>query len=123
MLKEILLVGVGGFIGSVLRYLVSTAMISATLHSPLPLGTFTVNVVGSLLIGIGMVWTGGSGAYFLCVVGFCGGFTTFSTFSAEMLAMVREGNLSSAGLYALASVFICITATWVGIVLGEKFKL
>lgn len=116
MIKEVLLVGAGGFVGSALRYIVSMAMVG----SGLPWATFTVNAMGSLLIGVVIALTGGHGGwYFLLAVGLCGGFTTFSTFSTELFAMVREGNYGQAGIYVAASVAICLLAVWLGLILGK----
>lgn len=126
MIKEVILVGIGGFAGSALRYLVSSAIIGTGLNSALPLGTFTVNTAGSLLIGVVLALTssvGASGLYFLCAVGFCGGFTTFSTFSAEALALLRAGNFTIASLYIALSVVTCVGATWLGMIIGERLKL
>ncbi len=120
MLREALLVGIGGFAGSVSRYLVSGAM--ATLHAPfsLPLGTFTVNAAGSLLIGLLLALLDRSGWYYLCVVGFCGGFTTFSTFSAEVVQMIRSAHYLQSLLYIAASVTLCAVMVWAGLLVGEK---
>lgn len=121
MIKEVLLVGMGGFVGSVLRYLVSVAM-SGSVTGILPWATFTVNGVGSLLIGIFLAVAGQGSWYFLLVAGFCGGFTTFSAFSAELFAMVRGGNYGQAGIYIVASVAVCILAVWLGMTLGKLIK-
>ena len=90
MIKDIILVGIGSGIGGICRYLISLAMTQA--RNGFPWGTFTINVVGCLLIGI--LWgatsrfqnVSPSFSLFL-MVGFCGGFTTFSTFSKEGLTM------------------------------------
>lgn len=95
ILKAILLVGSGSFIGGVGRYLVSLAMKSAS--KDFPWATLLVNLVGCFIIGI--LWglfsktssEGGNWALFLSV-GLCGGFTTFSTFSKEALMMLQGGN-------------------------------
>ena len=108
MLREALLVGIGGFAGSVSRYLVSGAM--ATLNAPfsLPLGTFTVNAAGSLLIGL------------LLALLDRGGFTTFSTFSAEVVQMIRSAHYLQSLLYIAASVALCAVMVWAGLLVGEK---
>ncbi len=120
MINEVLLVGAGGFAGSALRYLVSVAMAGTAGGSGLPWATFTVNGAGSLLIGVVLALTGGQGGwYFLLAAGLCGGFTTFSAFSAELLAMVRDGNYGQAGLYIAASIAVCLLAVWLGFTLGK----
>ena len=113
MIRNILLVALGGALGSVARYLFSGLNVSSW-----PWGTFTVNIVGSLLIGlfIGMV---GKGAFspemkLLLVTGFCGGFTTFSTFANESLSMMKRGDVLLSALYIGASVTIGILAVWLG---------
>lgn len=90
MLKEALLAGAGGFAGSACRYVVSTLMAGAAWIHPLSAGTLTVNIAGSFLVGLFMALLHGQW-YFLAVAGFCGGFTTFSAFSAESLALLRGG--------------------------------
>ena len=120
MAKEIILVGIGGFAGSILRYLVSVFMIQYCAGSILPAGTFTVNAIGSFLIGILLATTGGSGWYYLCVTGFCGGFTTFSTFSAEVVNLLRASHYGQSLLYIAASIIVCALAAWGGMMLGQR---
>ena len=95
MIKEIILVGIGSGIGGVCRYLISLLMPFA--NNSFPWGTFTANIIGCLLIGL--LWgvtsrfqsLSPSFSLFL-MVGFCGGFTTFSTFSKESLALLQANN-------------------------------
>ncbi len=94
MVKEILYIGAGGFIGSVLRYLISQLMKQT--GDGFPWGTLVVNLLGCLLIGIlgGLISRNGNLSHNLALfltVGLCGGFTTFSTFSKEALLLVRDG--------------------------------
>lgn len=123
MIREALLVGVGGFAGSILRYIISTVMIGASASYFMPWGTLTVNASGSLLIGVFLAVASQGNWYFLLVAGFCGGYTTFSTFSTELLNMVKAGNNVQAALYIAASVLICVAAVWVGMTLGQKIKM
>lgn len=120
MIKEIVLVGAGGFAGSVLRYLTSLLVLKMHWNSPLPLATLSVNVIGSLLIGLFLVTTSETKWFFFCVAGFCGGFTTFSAFSSEALTLIRSGEYAYAGLYIAASVIVCIAAVGAGLMLGSK---
>ncbi len=120
MLREALLVGIGGFAGSISRYLVSGAMTAACVSFPMPLGTFTVNAAGSFLMGLLLALLDRSGWYYLCVVGFCGGFTTFSTFSSEMVQMIRSSHYLQSLLYIALSVTICAVMVWIGMLIGEK---
>ncbi len=118
MLKEILLIGFGGFIGSVGRYYVSKLNLSVDLFS-IPLGTLIVNVLGSLLLGFltGIVvkspiltveWR------LFLMVGICGGFTTFSTFTNENMMLIHNGQFPSAALYTGLSLFLGFIAVFVG---------
>lgn len=121
MLKEIILVGTGGFAGSVLRYLISAAMFSTALRTGFPLGTFIVNASGSLLIGILFASLPTGGWQTLLITGLCGGFTTFSAFSLESLRLLRGGDYGMAALYVLASVAICILFVWLGMAAAGRF--
>ncbi len=111
----LLTVALGGALGSVARVLVSVA-IPAT---RLPWGTLVVNVAGSLLIGYLMGRLGGLNPenarwHGLLVAGFCGGFTTFSTFSWQTVDAFQRGQPWSAVANVLLSVFACLAATWLG---------
>lgn len=121
MLREILLVGAGGFAGSVCRYLVSVGVASLSIATPLPVATMSVNIAGSLLIGVFMSLSSHNWLIFLGVAGFCGGFTTFSTFSTEVLAMVRASQWALAAGYITLSVVVCAAAVAVGMWLGRSF--
>jgi CrcB protein len=112
MIRNLLLVALGGAVGSVLRYLISS------INTSFPWGTFTVNVLGSLLIGllVGFVSKGvlSPEMKLLLVTGFCGGFTTFSTFANESFGMMKAGDVMLMALYVGASVIISILAVWGG---------
>ncbi len=117
MLKTVLLVGAGSFLGGVARYLVSLALRGVS--SQMPWATFAVNILGCLLIGI--LWAlserlpGDNNHLMLFLsVGLCGGFTTFSTFSKEGLAMLQSGNTGLFLLYAVGSVVLGICAVALG---------
>jgi CrcB protein len=118
MFKIILIIGSGSFLGGIARFLTSR-YIQNTFISAFPYGTFLVNIIGCLLIGIffGISEKGNlmntEWKMFL-TVGFCGGFTTFSTFANENLALLRNGNIFHFALYAGLSVFLGIMATYLG---------
>lgn len=121
MLKDILLVGAGGFAGSVLRYLASVGTASLAVRTGFPAGTFIVNAVGSLLIGIFFTTIRDESLSRLLIAGFCGGFTTFSAFSLESLGLLRDGHYSAAALNILGSVAVCILFVWLGCLAGKQF--
>jgi CrcB protein len=112
-----LLIAVGGAAGSLLRYLVGGA-VQRTSASGFPVGTMFVNVSGCFLIGILLrqflnMQVSPELRAFL-IVGFCGGFTTFSTFSAETLGLIEGGEYGRATGYVILSVSLCLTATFAG---------
>jgi fluoride exporter len=118
MIKQILLVGTGGFIGSVARYFVSRIDIQHYFFS-IPAGTLIVNVLGSLIIGflVGIsekstILT--ADMRLLLMVGICGGFTTFSTFTSENLALVHSGQYVSVIIYTGLSIFLGFLAVYLG---------
>lgn len=121
MIKLILLAGTGGFLGTVARFLTSRYF-AAYFPSSFPYGTFVVNVVGCFLIGLiyGISEKGdflNSEWRLFLTVGFCGGFTTFSAFAAENMAMLRESEFFNFFLYTGSSIFIGLLATFAGIIL------
>lgn len=116
MLWDCLFVGCGGFVGAVLRYLCGCLRVDGV---PFPVITLGINVVGSFAI---MFFAGAlaravpfDGHLMLFLrVGLCGGFTTFSTFSAETLALLEQGAVGTALLYALISLVLCVLAAYLG---------
>ena len=125
MIKLLLIAGTGGFIGTISRFLVSRYFQNLFLSS-FPFGTFIVNVSGCLLIGLfyGLAQKGNflnPEWRMLLIVGFCGGFTTFSTFASENLALLKDGNFFYFALYTGLSVFLGLMATYLGNALIVKF--
>ena len=124
MIKNILLVGAGGFIGSVSRYL--TGLAFAELVHPFPFGTFIINIIGSLAIGIVYGIADRSGYLsqwwiLFLATGFCGGFTTFSTFAHENLRLLQAGEYFLFGLYTGGSILLGILAVLAGIAITKFF--
>lgn len=118
MFRDFLLVGAGGALGSMARYGIS--ILSTYIAISSEIATMATNAIGSLLIGIVIALSKGDW-YLLAAVGFCGGFTTFSTFSAQAFQLFQSGNRLLGVTYILCSVIICILMTWSGILLAEKF--
>jgi CrcB protein len=123
-MSRIAAIALGGAVGSVLRYWMSTS-VHAVLGRGFPYGTLSVNVLGSLLMGFLFV-------LFLdrlgndtvlragVLVGLLGGFTTFSAFSVETLNLIEQGDWLRAAINAGASVLLCVAAAWAGVVLGRQ---
>jgi CrcB protein len=118
MIRNLILIGLGGFIGSIARYLVSRLNVYFDVLS-VPVGTLLVNVLGSFLIGF-LTGIADKSALLtvqwrmFLMVGFCGGFTTFSTFSSENLMLMHNGQYFSVILYTGLSVFLGFTAVFLG---------
>ena len=124
MLKTITLVGIGGAIGSIMRYLTATGIQSKFL-STFPFGTMCVNISGCFLIGLIYAFAernniGPEWRLFLAT-GICGGYTTFSSFSIESLSLLSEGKVFYGITYISASVVLSLTATFIPIFIIEKF--
>ena len=124
MLKAILLVGIGGAFGSILRYLTSVWVARSFLHI-FPLATLLVNVLGCLLIGllVGIFdrqQLSSRELQYLFITGFCGGFTTFSAFSLENVALL-ENHTALAIIYIAASIILGIGAVWLGLYLSRLY--
>lgn len=106
----LVLVTVGGAVGSLLRFVVGRWVDARFTAGGLPWGTFTVNVAGSFILGVLALWVlerlpaEYRGIYLLFGTGFCGGFTTFSTFEWETFKLVRDGSWAMAGVNVAGSV-------------------
>ncbi len=120
------MVAAGGALGAMARYATGLAMVRAFGSGGWPWGTFAVNLVGGLLIGLVTGWIalksqGTSEAVRLfAVVGVLGGFTTFSAFSLELVQMLERREMAMAAGYALASVFLSVVAVFVGLIIMRK---
>lgn len=123
-MRELILIFVGGGLGSVARFSINKWITSLHSHH-FPYGTFLVNVMAcfclGILVGIAdrkqiispearLFWT----------VGFCGGFSTFSTFSSDTLVLIQQGFHFSSLMYVLGSLLLCLAATYLGLYLGEQ---
>jgi len=116
-MRACLLVGLGGFVGSVLRY--GLSLLPVTGRSGFPVMTLVINVVGALLIGllVGLAtrFEGFSSDWLTFLkVGVCGGFTTFSTFALELNTLMGSGRVWTGIAYVLASLALGVSAVWLG---------
>jgi CrcB protein len=121
-------VALGGALGSVARFGCSS-LIANWFGQTFPLGTLVINVVGSLIIGFFATVTGPDGRMLVpgdmrqfVMVGLCGGYTTFSSFSLQTLALAQDGEYARAGLNILGSVVLCLLAVWVGYIAGAALN-
>lgn len=120
-MRAVLFVAIGGAAGSVLRYLTSV-VVHKYVQSSFPWATFAVNAIGCLLIGLLMGFfirhnVQDSNFKWLLVTGFCGGFTTFSAFAHENVALFQTQQYGTALLYTGASVILGMLAVWAGLLL------
>jgi fluoride exporter len=123
-MQQLLMIFLGGGFGSICRYIVGKLM-TQQFETTFPLGTFTVNILGSFLIGAILassekyhwhsIWA------YLLVTGFCGGFTTFSTFAYENYLQLKNTNYSAMFSYTLMSLLWGFSATWLGFFVVKKF--
>lgn len=123
MIKQIAIVGLGGSVGSILRYL--TVYFSAKLYTNTPVTfpyhTFAVNIIGCFIIGILMGLSErhlliNNDLKLLLVTGFCGGYTTFSAFSAENYQLYQNGHYITLLLYISGSVIAGLAAVYIGLI-------
>jgi CrcB protein len=125
-MKTIFWIGLGSGLGGSLRYLLDLLALNVG-FAALPVATFFINLSGSLLIGYlaGLWATGGAVTphpykWHFWVTGFCGGYTTFSSFSWQVLELVRQGEGTLAGGYAAGSIFLGVMAVWFGLSLAMR---
>ncbi|WP_455599757.1 fluoride efflux transporter CrcB [Cloacibacillus sp.] len=120
-MEGIIFVGLGGFIGASLRYFLGTAIETGGV---IPAATPAINIFGSFLIGILSIISERYGlsrhsAILMLQTGFCGGFTTFSTFSLETFSLISQGKVTHAALYSILSVLCCLLSVAAGRALME----
>jgi len=123
-MKQVLLVFIGGGVGSALRYLVGKFLKMPA--SGFPWSTFSVNVLGSLIIGILMGVTLKNSALsenqtLLLITGLCGGFTTFSAFAYENQVFLKEGDFTNFFIYTLGSIGVGLAAVFLGFFISKSF--
>ena len=122
-MEVVLVVGLGGAVGAILRWWVGVLM--SHLLAPVFVGTLVVNLGGSFLVGVLLIWFQGklpindvlrTGI----VVGLLGGFTTYSAFSMEAVNMMMAGFYGRASAYVVVTVAVCLMGTWAGVMLGRS---
>lgn len=122
LIWRIFLVGIGGMLGSICRYLLGLWLVQK-ISSSFPWGTFAINVIGSFCIGVLMGWPWKSNQQehlqLLLATGFCGGFTTFSTFSFESFILLKQGQHLIWALYAFSSLVLSLIAVFVGVFISR----
>jgi len=123
MIKDLLLVGLGGGVGSMLRLLTSRLSARYISSEWALAGTFIANIIGCFIIGLLAGWlllnTGKSQQLpLLLVVGFCGGYTTFSAFAYENVQLLQSGHILFSILYILGSIILGLVAVWLGMKLS-----
>jgi len=121
-------VAIGGALGSVGRYWLS-GLVAARFGETFPWGTIVINVTGSFIIGVFAAFTDPDGRVLASpgfrqffMIGICGGYTTFSSFSLQTLRLVQEREWLYAGGNVILSVILCMIAVWLGYLLGGTFN-
>ena len=122
-MEQLLAAGLGGALGGILRYQISGLM-ARLLGEAFPWGTLTVNITGSLLIGLlaSLVIAGtlpGGSLAVLLMVGLCGSYTTVSSFSLQTLTLWQHGYKKTASINVLISALTCLVAVTLGVLLGR----
>ena len=127
-ITALVIVGTGGFFGSILRYLLASwanSRFIETTNLNFPFGTLFVNFCGSLLLAVFIAWAGqhlhvSEQTRLLIATGFFGGFTTFSTFTNESLALLYQGAWGTGILNIILSNALCLTGAGIGMLLGSR---
>jgi len=121
-------IALGGALGSVTRFWLN-GLVSARFGETFPWGTLLINVTGSFAIGFFATLTGPEGRMFapaglrqFFMIGICGGYTTFSSFSLQTLNLAEDGEWLHAGGNVLGSVMLCLVAVWLGHVLATSLN-
>ncbi len=128
MWKDLILVGAGGAFGSMLRFITSRMVSRFAEGEWLFLGTFAANIIGCLLIGIFAGWIfahhpENQSFRLLMIVGFCGGYTTFSTFAFENMRLIEMNQWGLFALYTTLSIILGLLSVWGGIKIAASLQL
>ena len=118
----------GGGLGSIARF-AGSGLIARHFGETFPWGTLLVNVTGSFVIGLFATLTGTEGRWLVApsarefvMIGICGGYTTFSSFSLQTLSLARDGEWVKAGANAVLSLVLCLVAVWLGHLLATNIN-
>jgi CrcB protein len=121
-------IAIGGALGTVARYWCS-GVAARLIGETFPWGTLIINVVGSLIIGFFATLTGPDGRWFVgstgrqfVMIGLCGGYTTFSSFSLQTLNLMHDGEWLYVGCNIVGSVVLCLLAVWIGHLAASSFN-
>ena len=122
-MKNFLLVFIGGGLGSGIRYIISKYLNSSI--GSFPIGTFTVNIIGSLIIGLVLGYAAKENSLtqnqvLLIATGFCGGFTTFSAFAQENFELLKTGDIMQFSIYTIGSILVGLLAVFVGLYIAKN---
>lgn len=123
---DLLIVGLGGFMGAASRYMVGSLITERTSHG-FPFATLAINITGCFAIGLFMTMTPGGinshpHARLFIAIGFLGGYTTFSTFGYETLGLLKDGSVTLGFANIAGSIMLSLAALWVGMHLGRLFS-
>jgi fluoride exporter len=115
------LIGIGGSFGAAARYLLGNLIFEKKKLSPFPLGTWVINITGSFLLGLlanlHLSNDISDGVWFFAGAGFCGAYTTFSTFGYETITLLQSNKKFLAGIYVITSVILSITTAAIGFII------
>lgn len=123
-LSNLLIVGLGGFLGSVARYAASIS-IDQKMNASFPYGTFSVNLVGAFILGLVYGWasqhaSNSSNVKLFLITGFCGGFTTFSAFAFENFNLLNNRLTSVSIAYSMTTLILGVLLVWAGIMITRN---
>lgn len=115
-------VALGSALGGMARFWLGTHMAPLAVQWGFPAGTLLINILGSFVIGVASGWMEAQTVRWFVITGLCGGFTTFSAFSLEMLQLGHGGQQGRAAAYALASVALCLVSVGIGSLVARSLR-